>query len=118
MIFDIEKEKQACRDWMNNSKGEMDTDAIIYLAAHGIDDCADYCTSREVSEDDACRCIRSVFPTPEHYHLYLNLRRQFIEWTKLAIAASATNKSVPRDLAQGEKNNEEEKSATSSDRHL
>ena len=113
MIFDIEKEKQASRDWLNNTKGEMSTDAIIYLAAHGISDCTDFCASREVSEDDACRCIRSVFPTPEHYHLYLNLRRQFIEWTKLAIAASAINKSVPT-TAQGEKNNEEEKSASSS----
>ena len=114
MIFDIEKEKQAARDWLNTTEGEMTVDALIYLAAHGIDDCPDYCTSREVSDDDACRCIRSVFPSPEHYHMYLNLRRQFIDWTKLAIAASATGASVPTNGTQGEHHNEKEKPAKGS----
>lgn len=59
----------------------MDTERLVTIAVNGHKRCDEdeYCLSRNYSGEDACRCIRTVFSTPEHYELYLCLRQLIFE---------------------------------------
>ncbi len=93
MIFLADDMNQA-KLWLNKTEGEMSEDQLIYLVATGFEECPDFCASKKYCEDGACACIRATFPTPDHYHLYLSLRKLFLDWTKQGIIAGSINKEV------------------------
>ena len=91
-MIDINEDMKQAEVWLGETEGEMSEDQLIYLAATGFEECPDYCGSKQYCEDEACACIRATFPTPDHYHLYLILRDQFIQWMKQGIIASSVSK--------------------------
>ncbi len=91
-MIDLKEDMKQAEVWLNNTEGEMSEDQLIYLAATGFEDCPDFCGSKKYCKDEACSCIRATFPTPDHYHLYLLMRSQAIEWLKQGIIANAVSK--------------------------
>ena len=69
----IEKEK--LERWRNGvERRPMTKEALANAVVYGFNQCPEHCVSRERSGRDACACIRSIFPSPEHYELYEILR--------------------------------------------
>ena len=69
-----------------NPEAYMTTDDLVTLATKGFETCpddslktGDYCASRKYSGDDACSCIRAVFPNPDYYELYQLMREYYLE---------------------------------------
>ena len=91
-MIDLNEDMKQAEAWLNNTEGEMSEDQLIYLAATGFEDCPDFCGSKKYCKYEACSCIRATFPTPDHYHLYLLMRSQAIEWLKQGIIANAVSK--------------------------
>ena len=119
---DINQEKKAAKDWLTKTKGEMSEDALIYLAATGFDR-SENCQSAKHCEEGACYCIQATFPTPDHYHLYLNLRQQYLKWLKLGIIAGSLDEKTFSRLKKERRNLNENrkikrKSKTNLSRHL
>ena len=63
----------------------MTVDDLVSLACKGFITCekdslatGDCCLSRKYSGDDACLCIRSIFPNPQYYELYKKLREYYL----------------------------------------
>lgn len=99
--MDLFKELQEKDEWEHGDSSDgMTVDEITTLAKRGLGRCPeDDCFSREVCGEDACRCVRTAFPTPQHYKVYLDARDFF--QTSLAKAALAAFVS---ESIQGEKN--------------
>jgi hypothetical protein len=78
-MLDIREDIREAEDWRERSPddAEMDIDELINLAIYGFQECAEseYCGSREYCGSESCLCIRANFATPEHYFLYLEMRR-------------------------------------------
>lgn len=85
-MWDHFKDKDEAEIWL---AGDDDTsmlhDDLIHLAKVGFnkckeDDCTtgDFCPSRKYCPDDACYCVRQIFPTPEHYDYYLKARAFYL----------------------------------------
>ena len=74
MNLALEKEKSS--NWIAVEKATMDIGDIVRCAIQGHIKCdvEEPCLSRGHSGDYACKCIRSVFPSDEHYQLYEELR--------------------------------------------
>ncbi len=87
-MMDINELKKAANDWLNKTDGEMSEDALIYLAATGFEH-SETCHSAQHCEEGICACIQATFPTPDHYQLYLDLRRQYLKWLKFGILTAA-----------------------------
>jgi hypothetical protein len=78
--MDFFKEFTEKEEWERGLSDEgMTLDELVGLASDGLGRCPDRCFSRSVCGDDACACVRSVFPTPEHYETYLKARCFFLE---------------------------------------
>jgi hypothetical protein len=45
------------------------------LINNGFDQCEGECASRDVIGEGDCYCIRSLFPHPDFYSLYIELRK-------------------------------------------
>ena len=75
-------EEQYKQRWLDKRDNlSMDRSKLIAVVVSGHDTCptTEPCLSRSYSGDGACRCIRTVFPTPEHYRLYLSLRKLLLD---------------------------------------
>ena len=75
-------EKRKKYNWLEKRNAiAMDTEVLVTIAIQGHTHCpeTEVCLSRSYSGDDACRCVRSVFATPEHYELYQCLRQIIFE---------------------------------------
>ena len=78
---DIEKEKREVEIWNRNDlKREMSSEDMQRIVRSGITKCGEGfgCFSRSVCGEDACICIRSIFPSAEHYGLYLEMREWYL----------------------------------------
>jgi hypothetical protein len=75
-----EKIEKVCYDrWLNGTHAlPMKIEDLAYAVVYGVDTCEDHCLSRDYSGDDACQCIRSIFPNPAHQELYTYLREQLL----------------------------------------
>lgn len=60
------------------SEDGMSVEEITQIAKLGLGRCPEECFSRDISGDDACACVRSIFPTPQHYEVYLEARAFFL----------------------------------------
>lgn len=90
--YDQETEERAAEVWLNEGSGEMDADAINLLAVTGFNDCGrEFCLSRNYVGEDACACVRAIFPSRDHYQLYLCLRERYLELLKLGLIGAATS---------------------------
>ena len=78
--MDFLQELTEKEEWQRGRFEEwMSMDDLVGLAIHGLGRCENECFSRSSSVEDACACVRSVFPTPEHYETYLHARSFFLE---------------------------------------
>jgi len=81
----IEEEKREVEIWQRTDlKREMSSEDMQKIVKSGITRCSkdSGCLSRKISGEDACLCIRSLFPSEEHYGLYLEMRGWYL--TQLA----------------------------------
>ena len=98
--MDFLKEQEEKEEWeRGQSELGMTLDELFQLARRGIGRCEEPCLSRSICGEDACACIRSVFPTPDHYETYLLARSYFLK--NLAKAAFAA---LVSEAMNGEKN--------------
>lgn len=77
MIFDIDQEKVDLEKWLEmDADSTMSVEELVQMARTGIHTCpADaQCLSRKYCGEGLCRCVRSVFASPEHYSLYEQVR--------------------------------------------
>jgi hypothetical protein len=79
--YDQTTDLEECKRWQEGQYGEtMPHEQIADLAANGFSRCEDSkCLSRKYSGDDACHCVRTIFPRPEFYELYTELRYLVLE---------------------------------------
>ena len=88
--MDINKDLELSDYW---STGKNDRDMCLYTLARivkqGFNTCENECLSRDVCGSDSCRCVRSIFPTPQHYKLYGLLREKYEEREMLKIFSKA-----------------------------
>lgn len=75
-MINPEIEERNVEYWERGQSGYDITIAdLVTLAVVGFERCDDKdCHSRRYSGEDRCKCIRSVFPHPVYYDLYLELR--------------------------------------------
>ena len=97
MIDEREDEEQTKR-WVNAEadKTSQSLEELAHFAALGISTCEGYCHSRETYGEDACFCIRARFASPDHYFLFLEMRKIAKELTAFALIAQ-TLKTGDRD---------------------
>ena len=69
---------------------EMGLTKFTQIVKQGFTTCDDRedCTSADVCGDDACACIRSIFPHPDYYKAYQLLREELMK-TELEDAIKA-----------------------------
>ena len=75
-------ERQYKERWLERTDAiSMDRESLVQIVIAGHETCptSEPCLSRIHSGNDACRCIRTIFPTPEHYELYQRLRTLLLE---------------------------------------
>lgn len=89
----IEEDIEQAEWWKRGeSKNSMTLEEISTLAKKGFTYCEDYCSSKRNCGEDACKCIRSTFPSPAYYELYKEARSFFLhklaEGALIAIASS------------------------------
>lgn len=90
-MTNITKERRLALQWLENEEGSMSYEDFAYKVVTGIEECKDYCPSREYCELGACRCVREAFPTPQFYELYLHYREQLTELERAMFAADILN---------------------------
>jgi hypothetical protein len=80
-MIDEKKEAREVELWNRNDLNrEMSTEDMNQIVQSGITRCGEMgCLSRKLSGDDACICIRSIFPSAEHYGLYLEMREWYLD---------------------------------------
>ncbi len=90
MIIDIKEDEKKAKEWeLSQSKETLTIREIAEIATTGITCCGDFCASREYTGEHRCFCIRSRFPTPEHYELYLIARQKFLQLLSAKLLAEA-----------------------------
>ena len=79
-MYDKTNDTREAERWKQGSNGEtMSYERLADLAVHGFFTCEENCLSRKYCGDDACQCVRSIFPRPEFYELYVELRYLVLE---------------------------------------
>ena len=89
ILIDEREDKEQATRWL---KAEADKtwqslEELAHFAALGVSTCEDYCYSRETHGEDACFCIRARFASPDHYFLYLEMRKIAKKLTAFAFIA-------------------------------
>ena len=79
MIEDINEQDDAVKVWTTSDPGAaMPNQALIDLVTNGFRTCNDYCSSRERYGEESCLCVRELFPSLEHYGMYLEMREWYL----------------------------------------
>ena len=79
-LLTAEKEKKVVEEWRHgDSECSMTRDELLDFVIKGFSHCENDCQSRNVCGEDSCFCVRSCFPSPEHYEAYEELRRFYLE---------------------------------------
>ena len=94
--MNLETEKQQVSIYRSNDSDDvsMQIKNLVDLAIRGFETCnkdslttGDFCASRKYSGDDACLCVRAVFPNPDYYELYQLLRESYLRDVGKALLA-------------------------------
>ena len=75
--MDSEQDKDKAERWNLQSieDAPMPLEDLENIVMNGITKCGGLmCPSAHFCGEDSCRCIRSIFPHPYYYELYLELR--------------------------------------------
>lgn len=89
------------KKWLEgNSVETLSFEEITLLAKQGLGRCEEQCFSRSVCGEDACECVRSTFPTPQHYEVYQDARSFFLN----ALAKAAFAALMSEGMENGETN--------------
>ena len=56
--------------------------------------CEEDCHSRQICGEDACACVRAIFPTPQHYEFYLETREFFLQSLAGATFAAVVSEKI------------------------
>lgn len=81
--MDKVSEKLIAERWLEAGTGEyMSPDVLAGLVRNGFYECDrdEDCLSRSICGEDACRCIRSIFPHPDFYSLYTVLHDKYMSY--------------------------------------
>lgn len=80
-VMDWMLEEKAIDEWRNGyTNPEMLVSTLAQLVKHGFTTCdTEYCESRDTFGAGCCSCIRSVFPSPEFYRTYCELRELYLK---------------------------------------
>ena len=86
MVFDPREELRQLAEWhLEETHEGLDVELIVTKVVTGFERCEDFCSSKEVCGEDCCYCIRSNFPSPQHYEMYKELTRDASKLTALSI---------------------------------
>lgn len=99
-MYDHIEDIKLAQEWIHDSVDvEMHLDDIVNIVIAGFERCTpdcevkgDYCKSRAYAPEDACLCIRSVFPAPCYYKLYQSLREFYLSNLGLKLTACFASK--------------------------
>ncbi|OUW04289.1 MAG: hypothetical protein CBD16_02425 [Betaproteobacteria bacterium TMED156] len=92
-MLNTEYEKEKLNNWLNGvSATPMSLDDLAQLVVNGMPDCEDCTLHQQYLGGEGCSCVRSIFPHPEHYHLYLKLRAMAVEMTAIAVLGEMYDK--------------------------
>ena len=85
-----DRDKESAERWLNINEEDVSIEIadLAYLICNGFERCEYHCESREICGDDACRCVRSIFPSPTAYEVYTDYREQY---KKMELAARLLN---------------------------
>ena len=75
--MDNERDMEMAERWQLQSVDtvHMPMEDLEDIVMQGITPCDElFCTSKHFCGEDACRCIRSLFPHPQYYQMYRELR--------------------------------------------
>jgi hypothetical protein len=87
VIRDVFEEDEIVKEWKaGKSDRTMPIEDLFLLIRDGFKNCDEHCVHRERYGEDACLCIRELFPSREFYMLYLELRDWYISRTAERIA--------------------------------
>ena len=96
-LNDFYEEAGLAKEW---AKGEsldvISIDDFIEIICNGHGTCEGPCFSKDICGEEACACIRSVFPTPDHYETYKLARAFFIENLAIRTVAGVASERIPR----------------------
>ena len=85
-------EEEAIKIWESpNPERTMDKEDLQTLVKEGFKHCEGFCRSRENCGEDACLCVRSLFPSAEFYGMYLEMREWYISQLGERIATAIIN---------------------------
>lgn len=88
-------EKRRMIEWQQCSSEEyMTLENIVAISERGIERCQEDCLSRQICGEDACACVRSIFPTPQHYELYREARDFFLKTLAKATFAALISERI------------------------
>ena len=83
----------------------MKIEDLTHLVCNGFQRCEYHCTSRERCGEDACACVRTVFPTPNAYLLYQQLRDLYQKMNISARIIASTHGETDGERKQMQENN-------------
>ena len=96
-LIDEREDEEQLRRWQSTNANEawQSLEELAHFAALGVRTCEDYCYSRETHGEEGCFCTRARFASPDHYFLYLEMRKLAKKLTAFAFIAQ-TLKTVDR----------------------
>ena len=76
-------------EWLRGGSDEgLTSQELLLIIKMGLRRCSGDCLSRQACGDDSCRCVRSLFPSPDYYEVYEAARKFFEkELSKAAFSA-------------------------------
>lgn len=96
--MDFFTEEQEAKEWEQGlSDEQMNLEELIALAKRGFATCEEECLSRSICGEDACLCVRSIFPTPKHYNTYKVARIFFLDALAKASFAAVVSDETPEE---------------------
>jgi len=75
--MNVTQDIQVAETWrlQNFNDTYMSPEKLAHLVIHGFEKCnTTTCNSEYYCGKDSCRCIRSIFPHPQYYEQYTELR--------------------------------------------
>ena len=102
-LTDFIQEEEEAKTWLRGESTDgIEIDDFVEIVCRGHGTCEDSCLSKSICGEDACACIRSVFPTPELYETYKLARAFYIENLVIRTVAGKASEKI-RDGFKGDK---------------
>ena len=74
MLADVQQEIKEAEDWKAGRYDlSMKKEDFDFLCNNGFGRCGEICMSAKYVGEDACMCVRSLFPSQSHYYHYVEV---------------------------------------------